>query len=367
MGRQLILTDLATLLAERAGISPDEASALLKALSTVTFDAVLSDRMVEIPYIGVLEINRQGEPEMRVDSSLASAINEPFEFFEPVAIAEEPVPETTSTDHSPEACPGNAPLPNNGAAPGRGEPRGAIDERDIQAVTDAESPKPEAPLHTHRTEPAPPHCDPMPQQTESEKTEIQPVPVSQSTTEPQHKLNPEPQSAPVAPQPIVVEVPRQRNCCRTLYLVLVIVAIVTAYLLGLYTPEIKGWIHRITAPSTPVPEIIYVEATPTKRTDAAPLDTIQRPEAETSRAKEHLDTVRVRYYITHMAKRYYGNDNFWSYIYKENEDKLGNPDLTQPGTVVVIPPAEKYGIDASDPASVRAAKQLGVEIYSRFR
>lgn len=78
------------------------------------------------------------------------------------------------------------------------------------------------------------------------------------------------------------------------------------------------------------------------------------------------DTVRAAYYYTHMAKKYYGNKHFWSYIYEENKDKLGHPEQVKPGTVVVIPPAEKYGIDAGNPESVKAAKKLGYEIYGRF-
>jgi len=78
------------------------------------------------------------------------------------------------------------------------------------------------------------------------------------------------------------------------------------------------------------------------------------------------DTVRVSYYFTHMAKKHYGNKHFWSYIYEENRDKLGHPERVMPGTIVVIPPAEKYDIDASNPQSVSAAKALSYEIYSRF-
>lgn len=78
------------------------------------------------------------------------------------------------------------------------------------------------------------------------------------------------------------------------------------------------------------------------------------------------DTVRASYYFTHMAKKHYGNKHFWSYIYEENRDKLGHPERVMPGLVVIIPPAEKYGIDASNPQSISAAKALSYEIYGRF-
>ena len=49
------------------------------------------------------------------------------------------------------------------------------------------------------------------------------------------------------------------------------------------------------------------------------------------------DTVTVKRYITHMAKDYYGDRNFWVYIYEANKEILGHPERTLPGTVVQIP------------------------------
>lgn len=79
------------------------------------------------------------------------------------------------------------------------------------------------------------------------------------------------------------------------------------------------------------------------------------------------ETVSSRNYLTTMAKRHYGKDVFWVYIYLENADKLKHPDRIRPNTVVVIPPASKYGIDKNDPKSVASAKQKGTEIYSKYK
>ncbi len=79
------------------------------------------------------------------------------------------------------------------------------------------------------------------------------------------------------------------------------------------------------------------------------------------------DTVDKKNYLTTMARKYYGNHCFWVYIYEENAAILKNPDLIRPGTVVVIPPAEKYGIDASDPESVRRATAKIAELEHRFK
>jgi len=42
--------------------------------------------------------------------------------------------------------------------------------------------------------------------------------------------------------------------------------------------------------------------------------------------------------LSKIAKRFYGNANRWQEIYEANKSKIKNPDLIQPGQVLVIPP-----------------------------
>lgn len=79
------------------------------------------------------------------------------------------------------------------------------------------------------------------------------------------------------------------------------------------------------------------------------------------------ETVTSTNYLASMARRHYGRFEFWVYIYEENAAKLNNPDLIEPNTVVVIPPAEKYSIDKNNPESVARAVAKAKEIYSRFK
>lgn len=78
------------------------------------------------------------------------------------------------------------------------------------------------------------------------------------------------------------------------------------------------------------------------------------------------DTVTATRYLTKMAREYYGDTNFWVYIYEENKDKIDNPDLIKPGTAVTIPQPAKYGIDAFNPESVAKAKRLSYDILSKY-
>lgn len=97
-------------------------------------------------------------------------------------------------------------------------------------------------------------------------------------------------------------------------------------------------------------------------------DTVAAPAPEVA-AKPAVvtDTVTSTRYLTTMARKYYGNNSFWVYIFIENRDKIKNPDRLSPGTVVVIPPAEKYGIDADDPASVRRASAKLAEVERELK
>jgi len=74
------------------------------------------------------------------------------------------------------------------------------------------------------------------------------------------------------------------------------------------------------------------------------------------------DTVTARIVLSTLSEKYYDSPWFWVYIYEENKDKISNPDNVPPGTEVVIPPAEKYDIDANDPASLKRAQRRSWEI-----
>ncbi len=78
------------------------------------------------------------------------------------------------------------------------------------------------------------------------------------------------------------------------------------------------------------------------------------------------DTISRSRFLTSMSRTYYGDYHFWVYIYEENKDFLENPNAIPPGTVVVIPPAEKYGIDKNDPESLKAAIDKAAEIMKPY-
>lgn len=121
-----------------------------------------------------------------------------------------------------------------------------------------------------------------------------------------------------------------------------------------------------------------VEAEASEEADAVSEVSVEKEEAENSaevptqpsdKAKEKpvYDTISKTRFLTTMARDHYGSYHLWPYIYEENKAILGHPDRIKPGTKVVIPPAEKYGINAKDKACIAKAKKLGVEIYAKYK
>lgn len=113
-----------------------------------------------------------------------------------------------------------------------------------------------------------------------------------------------------------------------------------------------------------VPAAKPAQATPEpapRHEEAKPQPQVVKP-VEKPVVKETLNAAST---LTRLARKHYGNNFFWVYIYEENKAKIKDPNNIPVGTVVVIPPAEKYGIDKNNPSSVAKAKEKLTEIYNR--
>ena len=78
---------------------------------------------------------------------------------------------------------------------------------------------------------------------------------------------------------------------------------------------------------------------------------------------EKYDTVRST--LSKIARKHYDKSEFWVYIYLENKDKIHDPNNVAPGTVVKIPEASKYGIDANSPESLAKARQEAAKALAK--
>lgn len=135
---------------------------------------------------------------------------------------------------------------------------------------------------------------------------------------------------------------------------------------------IIAWFFMFRYNETSVPQTESVITHSTEQTDSISKDKPEEPlytatihsesESMNDKPSEIVDTVKTNYFLTKMSRKYYGRYEFWVYIYEENKSKIKNPNSVSPGLVVVIPPAEKYGINKDDPESVRKAKELAEKI-----
>lgn len=105
------------------------------------------------------------------------------------------------------------------------------------------------------------------------------------------------------------------------------------------------------------------DSVPTIAIDSLRIDTVSL----TVPQSQITDTVSTNRFLTTMSREYYGEMIFWVYIYEENKDILSNPNRIKPGTVVKIPPAEKYNINRNDSTSLSIAKLKAMEIYAPYQ
>lgn len=84
----------------------------------------------------------------------------------------------------------------------------------------------------------------------------------------------------------------------------------------------------------------------------------QKPSTSTKDNKTQpvvTDTIGGGNVIFTMAKKHYGDQAFWVYIARENQAQYPDYRKIKSGSVLVIPPAEKYGINSDSKQSIKHA------------
>lgn len=117
-----------------------------------------------------------------------------------------------------------------------------------------------------------------------------------------------------------------------------------------------------TAEAKPAQEAGAQETPTPKPETPKPAET--RPAPKPAAQAPVYDTVTVS--LAKLAKKHYGNSNFWVFIYKANEDKLGNPDHINAGTKVLIPAKESFQ-GATIEETKAKAKALNKEIFNKYK
>ena len=309
--------------------------------------------------------------EFAPDAALAETVNAPFSIFEPVELpdnltdadieasepASQPCPPPIPPRHAQEAdC--NVPQPAPEPCP--------LPECPDEALPEAESAPSSVPE---------PDANPQPnaEPAESEASIPDNVPQEQPVQPP----HPAKEIEKIIEHERVVEV-RDHSSHHTMHIVMAsLLSLVTGLAIGYFANNRLNLSHikNVNIEAEGVNVISRTEAKEAQSATADSLTTVATDNSvsnaadtvtpgqgstavepdtkavETSRPAIVTDTVKGNRYLTTIARRHYGKKLFWVYIYEENKNVLGDPDHIAPNTVVVTPPAEKYGIKAGDKQS----------------
>ncbi|MDR0811510.1 MAG: HU family DNA-binding protein [Paludibacter sp.] len=70
------------------------------------------------------------------------------------------------------------------------------------------------------------------------------------------------------------------------------------------------------------------------------------------------ETMNKGVFLTQLSLKYYGDKDFWVYIYEANSAKYKNPDLIPEGATIKIPKLDKRLIDSANPQAKAQAHEL---------
>lgn len=301
--------------------------------------------------------------EFAPDATLAETVNAPFSIFEPVELpdnltdADMETAEMACNETEPASQPCPPPIPPRREA--------AASEPAATSPVSAPAPDPiiETPVQPEHAEPEHKTAAPGSDNNEPEQAPHNTLPTKEIEKIIEHER--------------VVEV-RDHSSHHTLHIVIAsLLSLVAGLAIGYFANNRLNLSHikNVNIEAEGVNVISKTEAKEGKsatadsvasvaagHSDSIPADTVSpgqgstavEPEAktvETPRAAIVTDTVKANRYLTTMARRHYGKKIFWVYIYEENKNIIDDPDHIAPNTVVVIPPAEKYGIKAGDKES----------------
>lgn len=407
MGNAITLPVILTSLQNNCGCSAEEAADFIHAMTEAIIDGLSSDGTVVVKGVGEFRIIDSGTEktvEFRPDTSLAMEVNSPFLLFEPVVlndgVTEDMLDTHTSTSDDSAITPGADNLlpqthelktETEAMTPGY-VPQDTCECHEnpdpvnfVDNATEAETPK--------ATEPLPSGIPPLPLAAERADNHASAPEIYGTSVE----ANP-------APEVSVLTCAEGATCnndeneppeaSKATHRRKEIIIIVLVGLLSLLAGLLAGHFGipglningvrsvKITAEEVTLmngentPAMAEADTGRQKIAEEPAASAVAEPDSATvvSGAADEVrdsapeivtDTVQGTNYLSRIARRHYGKDIFWVYIYEENKDKIQDPNNICPGTVVVIPPADKYGIDPKSKASIQNAERLSGKILNK--
>ncbi len=357
-GKVITLAQIAETIRKSTDVPVNEVEKFVVALTEEIAMRLAEGEHVEVPGLGTFAVvnTDDGQILWRPDDTLQQEVNAPFAFFEPVELADG-VTENT-LQQIPDQTSDNGDRNSLSAAP-------SVDEANVEEAANEVAPSVVAIETEPETEPEPVPVDEVLEQTpeEVESESVENVP-EQNNVAIEETFQDDSQE-------LVPEQPKGRFGWLELLLGLAI-GLVVGFIAAVYSPNPQLIPIRSALSGSDETEAVDIdslleEASSTLDVLAAETapevvhpnaDTATVPEPIAQPKVEKTDTVTSTRFLTTMARQYFGDYHFWVYIYLYNKDIITDPDRIAAGTVVRIPDASVYAIDASSPASIEKAQSL---------
>ena len=311
MKETIAFPQLVELVAQKANTTERMSELFLQELFAVVTQELVDGKSATIKGLGTFKVSKDKSGKDVVftpDKDLADAVNAPFAQFEPVELCDEVTDEMLSEidaamEHPEEQEPQESPVENVGTRP-------ASSEDDTQK---------------EKTAPV------SPAQNQEEGN----VGTRRALSEPAQK---EPQEEP---QDIKLRNPRV-----WLIAAAAAVALIAAWYFFTHRDKDRS---DIEAETTQVAKETINDA---KNVKPQPIVT---------------DTIGNGNVLFTMAKKHYGDQAFWVYIARENQAQYPDYRKIKSGSILVIPPAEKYGINSDSKQSLKKANAEAMKLYKEVK
>lgn len=343
MSNIVVFNDLVGMLAKSTNTSQPLTESFLKELLALVAERLEKGEKVAIPCIGEFYVEN-GDIKFVPEKKLAEEVNYAFDCFEPVELDDEYSDETALQEEKPQAEE-ELPVPEEVEEP---VPSVEKTEQEIEEILPPPVPEEDrVRLEEEETVSQEPPAIPEEfEQQEKKEVEVPPVPDYVLSTEPSREEAVSDDYAYEDDEP-------KRDWKMFVYGVLAGIAVtiaVTCFMnwsgyLNFSEPDKVGFDSI-----APLEEVAV--AIDTVKPDSAVVseDSVKKVEPVVYKVKNKSS------YLSNISRKYYDHYIFWIYIYLENKDKIKDPDNLVVGMELVIPPAEKYGIDKDDPKSIERAE-----------
>lgn len=388
MNRKLSIIELAELVATKAQTTNRMSELFLKELFATVSQELTEGRGVEIKGLGsfvmptAMTADEESSIEFAPVQSVVDAVNQPFAQFEPMELSDDLTPEQLqqlveieSTPEEVEETPAETPeeIPEEA-------PVTASEETPEEALEEPVEVPESAPLKVPETAPveAPEAViEESPVAAVAEVTEQVPSEVSEPSeisefsenSEPVEPAAPVESSEPKAPSQPSEQEAKLRKVAKSSLLKGIVVGALGALLLTSLLWILFGPRGVVTGSPADKADTTAVAATTLAEEKTTPASIFTPRKPQPAEPKKEIpvirDTVTAKRPLTVIARKHYGNEFFYVYIYEENKDRISDVNNIAPGTEVIIPLASKYGFDPKDPESIKQAQLKSMELNKK--